>query len=127
LRAWADGILDLDSWAGRWERVLKIGPYAPGALDTYSRGVSGFKIVGYYDDNSGDTYGFLAVPMFSLTAAAVGTQIHLTVSGYPVAGIVQTATNLQKWVCVYTNTPPFIFTDSAALFPLRFHRATVSQ
>lgn len=40
--------------------------------------------------------------------------------------VIQASTNLVNWVNVWTNTPPFTFTDSVSpVFPYRFYRATV--
>jgi hypothetical protein len=37
--------------------------------------------------------------------------------------IIQTSTNLINWVSIYTNTPPFVFSDTnAPSFPYRFYR-----
>lgn len=39
--------------------------------------------------------------------------------------VVQASTNFVNWRAIYTNTPPFTFTDSAATGPQRFYRAVV--
>jgi len=49
-------------------------------------------------------------------------------SGQP--AVIQTSTNLlsTNWVSIYTNTPPFIFTDlQNSPYPYRFYRAVTNQ
>jgi uncharacterized delta-60 repeat protein len=48
----------------------------------------------------------------------------LTITGPATSTIIQASTNLVNWVPVYTNTPPFTYTDSnASSHPYRFYRA----
>lgn len=65
-------------------------------------------------------------PVPDFEGIAVGNRFHVTVStpaGY--STIIQASTNLIGWACVYTNTPPFTFTDSMTQFPHRFYRAAI--
>ncbi|MEY2465862.1 MAG: hypothetical protein QOD03_383, partial [Verrucomicrobiota bacterium] len=42
----------------------------------------------------------------------------------PSTTVIQTSTNLTTWLNVYTNTPPFTFTDpNSTNYPIRFYRA----
>jgi hypothetical protein len=70
--------------------------------------------------------GLVFQPIPELQAVATNGTFQLTVlmpSPY-YSTIVQASTNLVNWVCIYTNTPPFTFTDStAAMFSCRFYRA----
>ncbi len=101
----------------------------PNASATLPTAISGKFIVGTYENHSGVYYGFLATPApASLTATNVAGKFKLTVSGPSDSTIVQVSTNILSWVNVYTNTPPFTFTDSAfASFPSRYYRAMVRQ
>jgi uncharacterized repeat protein (TIGR01451 family) len=67
------------------------------------------------------------VPILGSAALGIGGTFHLTVSGgsqLPV--VIQASTNLVNWVNIYTNTPPFSFTNTiTAGFPDRFYRALV--
>ena len=40
---------------------------------------------------------------------------------YP--AVIQASTNLTSWTAIYTNTPPFAYTDSTSLYPHRYYRA----
>jgi hypothetical protein len=63
-----------------------------------------------------------------LQAVIVGEQLDLTVSGPTNSTIVLASTNMANWVRVYTNTPPFTFTDSmTTVFPCHFYRAMTPQ
>jgi len=100
-----------------------------GATTSFAYGVSGNSIVGGYDTSTGD-YGFLATAVLplNLMSAVGGGQFHLIVSGSTSSTIVQASTNMLSWVPVYTNTPPFTFTDTTmTLLPCRFYRALASQ
>jgi hypothetical protein len=64
-------------------------------------------------------------PVPELGATVVGGSFQLTVSmpSPYYSTIVQASTDLINWVNVYTNTPPFSFTDSTAITGSRFYRA----
>lgn len=70
-----------------------------------------------------DNVSVIAVPDFE--GVAVGTNFDVTVSSPTNATIIQASTNLINWVAVYTNTPPFTFTDCMSQFPRRFYRAAI--
>ena len=90
-------------------------------------GISGNHIVGYYVNRTG-TYGFLATPSASLRGTNVAGQFRLTVSGPSYPTIIEVSSNILDWANVYTNTPPFTFTDSASTsLSRRFYRALVPQ
>ena len=62
----------------------------------------------------------------ALRAVIGGGALQLSVSMPPPAcsAILQASTNLMSWRNIYTNTPPFAFTDSMEMtFPCRFYRA----
>lgn len=100
----------------------------PGAEDTYPESVDGNNIAGLYQGGGGE-YGFIAIPLtVTLQAAAIDKQFQLTVSSPADPTIVQVSTNLVNWANLFTNTPPFTYTDSAmTTVPRRFYRAMVSQ
>jgi uncharacterized repeat protein (TIGR01451 family) len=58
-------------------------------------------------------------------ASSGGGKFSLTVSSAGPPTVIQASTNLVNWVNVYTNTPPFTFTDTVASLPYRFYRAEV--
>ena len=60
-----------------------------------------------------------------MQAAPVGKTFQITVTNPPASTVIQASTNLFDWTDVYTNTPPFTFTDTFAAFPYRFYRAAV--
>jgi sugar lactone lactonase YvrE len=67
-----------------------------------------------------------------LSSTAINGAFQLTVSmpspDYPVVSsiTVQSSTNLVNWNAIYTNIPPYTFTDSIAS-PCRFYRAFIGQ
>jgi hypothetical protein len=66
----------------------------------------------------------VAAPDFD--GVKVGNEFHVTVdtpASYSV--LVQASTNLINWVSVYTNTAPYVFTDSCTAYPRRFYRAAL--
>ncbi|HTR41792.1 MAG TPA: protease pro-enzyme activation domain-containing protein [Pseudomonadales bacterium] len=65
----------------------------------------------------------LTAPIMS-GASVNGGKFNLTVSAGP-ATVIQASTNLINWVNIYTNTPPFTFTDTVTSLPYRFYRAQV--
>lgn len=63
-------------------------------------------------------------PQFSSILARTNGTFQLSISSPSLPTIIQASTNLINWVSIYTNTPPFTFTDSnAASYPHRFYRA----
>jgi hypothetical protein len=58
---------------------------------------------------------------------AVGTngvfQLTVSMPSPYISTIIQASTNLLNWVNIYTNTPPFSFTDPTAMTGSRFYRA----
>lgn len=68
-----------------------------------------------------DDVSVVAAPDFE--GVAVGTNFLVTVSSPAYATIILASTNLVNWAPVYTNIPPFTFTDSMSQFPCRFYRA----
>jgi hypothetical protein len=70
-----------------------------------------------------DSVSVIPVPDFEGVAA--GTNFDVTVSSPTNSTIIQASTNLINWVAVYTNTPPFTFTDCISQFPRRFYRAAI--
>lgn len=63
-------------------------------------------------------------PQFSNIFANTNGMFRLTVTSPSLLTIIQASTNLVDWTSIYTNTPPFTFTDSnAASYPYRFYRA----
>jgi hypothetical protein len=69
-------------------------------------------------------------PSFSSVAFTNG-QFQFTVTGTTGANyVVQVSTNLatSNWISVFTNTAPFMFTDTnVTLFPNRFYQAKIEQ
>ena len=70
-------------------------------------------------------------PQFSGPYTYTNGMFTFTISG-PVSPavptIIQTSTNLVNWVSIYTNTPPFLFTDpGASNYSSRFYRAVLDQ
>ncbi len=65
-----------------------------------------------------------SAPLLGVGAMGAGGQFHLTVSNSQFPVVIQASTNLTQWVNVYTNTPPFIFTDTVSPgYRTRFYRA----
>jgi uncharacterized repeat protein (TIGR01451 family) len=89
---------------------------------------------GTSDQNPADDAVFITVNVTNATPpqiagnfiSANGT-FKLTISNPTnpaVSTIIQASTNLINWVNIYTNTPPFTFTDpNASNYPYRFYRA----
>lgn len=97
----------------------------PGSVSTCARGIYGNNIVGYYENTNGVYFGFRATPVPQLQCAVTNHQFQISVSMMPPASatMIQVSTDLANWRNVYTNTPPFTFTDSVAASPVRFYRA----
>jgi uncharacterized repeat protein (TIGR01451 family) len=75
------------------------------------------------DDGSASvTFNVISSAPPTVSASAGGGQFKLNIGGVGSPTIIQASTNLVNWVNIYTNTPPFIYTDSYSL-PYRFYRA----
>jgi uncharacterized repeat protein (TIGR01451 family) len=83
------------------------------------------------DQNPNDGSASITFNVTVLTAPAMsgasisGGKFNLTVSSAGPQTIIQASTNLINWVNIYTNTPPFTFTDTVTSLPDRFYRAVV--
>jgi len=65
-------------------------------------------------------------PVISSIFSNTNGTFQLTVTSPPVPTIIQASTNIVDWLSIYTNTPPFTFTDpDATNYPTRFYRALV--
>ena len=77
---------------------------------------------------SGNAYSIAVVPPGAPELQAVATngvfQLTVSMPSPYYSTIIQASTDLVNWVNIYTNTPPFAFTDSMATnFPCRYYRA----
>jgi hypothetical protein len=66
------------------------------------------------------------VPVPDFAGVVVGNTYQVSVdspAGYTT--VIQGSTNMVNWVNVYTNTAPYIFTDSISQYPRRFYRAAI--
>jgi hypothetical protein len=70
-----------------------------------------------------DDISVVEVPDFE--GVVVGKMYHVIVSSGASPTVIQASTNCCHWINVYTNTPPFTFTDSISQYPQRFYRAAV--
>ena len=84
------------------------------------------------DDNTAAvavSVGTTQLPQVSGNSIKPGGAFALTVSAPvnpPLSTIIQASTNLVNWVNVYTNMPPFVFTDPhASNYRTRFYRAVL--
>jgi uncharacterized repeat protein (TIGR01451 family) len=82
------------------------------------------------DQNPSDSSASVALnvgvavrPTVSVTGS--GGQFKLSIGGASSLTVIQASTNLINWVNIYTNTPPFTFTDTVTSLPYRFYRAEV--
>jgi hypothetical protein len=63
------------------------------------------------------------VPHFALGG---GGGFQLTVTGAAASTVIEASTNLVNWIPVYTNTPPFTYTNfDTTSYLMRFYRAVV--
>jgi hypothetical protein len=95
--------------------VLKISPQAVPSL---------FAFVGTLGVSEPSALAFQPIPSVQGGYAGGAFQLSVTVPSPYYTTIIQASTNLVKWTGVYTNTPPFTFTDSIA-GPSRFYRAVL--
>jgi hypothetical protein len=81
------------------------------------------------DDNSVGVIANVIVttpPVITPQFAFGGGGFQLAVSGAAASTVIQASTNLVNWIPVYTNIPPFTFTnDDTTSYQLRFYRAVV--
>jgi uncharacterized repeat protein (TIGR01451 family) len=85
------------------------------------------------DPNPDDDSAFVVVnveipspPEISGSFVSSNGTFRLSITGSATPTVIQASTNLFDWLPIYTNTPPFVFTDpDAALYPYRFYRAVV--
>ena len=71
--------------------------------------------------------GSLTPPIVNSGFGVGSSGFYLTVTGDPVSTIVQASTNLVNWQNIFTNTPPFVFTNfQSTNFPIRFYRALLA-
>jgi sugar lactone lactonase YvrE len=71
---------------------------------------------------------FQPVPQLQGCATNDAFQLTVTMPSPYYSTTVQVSTDLVNWSDVYTNLPPFVFTDStAAISPNRFYRAVLAQ
>jgi len=70
-----------------------------------------------------DDISVVQVPDFD--GVVVGKSYLVTVSNPATPTVIQASTDCCHWVNVYTNTPPYTFTDSISQYPQRFYRAAV--
>jgi hypothetical protein len=67
---------------------------------------------------------FAPAPELMAVATNRGFQLTVSMPSPYLSSIVQASTNLVNWCNIYTNTPPFTFTDStSSAYPYRFYRA----
>jgi uncharacterized repeat protein (TIGR01451 family) len=82
------------------------------------------------DPNPDDDMAVSTVTIVSQTAPVIsgpmlgaGGKFIFSVSGSGGSTVIQASTNLVNWANVYTNTPPFTYTNDVTSFPYRFYRA----
>jgi sugar lactone lactonase YvrE len=67
---------------------------------------------------------FQPVPELQAVCTNAVFQLNISMPSPYYSTIIQASTNLVNWINIYTNTPPFTFTDSMATnFPCRYYRA----
>jgi hypothetical protein len=67
---------------------------------------------------------FQPVPELAATVTNGVIQVAVTMPSPYYSTIVQVSTDMVNWTGVYTNTPPFTYTDSmGTTLPCRFYRA----
>jgi hypothetical protein len=71
--------------------------------------------------------GSLNPPVVNSGFGMGSSGFYLTVTGDPVLTVIQASTNLVSWQNIFTNTPPFVFTNfQSTNFPIRFYRALLA-
>jgi len=80
------------------------------------------------DDDTASAAVAVAVPapphIGGGAVTAGGGQFQLSITGSALPTVIEASTNLINWVPVFTNNPPFIFTDLInSPYPDRFYRA----
>jgi len=101
--------------------------YTTNGLPGEVTGISGLNIVGTF--TSPNTVGFVATPVTQMQGSATtnGTfQMTVVIPPPHYPAIIQASIDLVNWVNIYTNTPPFVFTDSITTTSVRFFRAELS-
>lgn len=70
---------------------------------------------------------FQPVPQLEAGATGSGFQVDVSMPSPYHSTIIQASTNLVNWVNIYTNRPPFTFTDSMVGAGARFYRVMLGQ
>jgi sugar lactone lactonase YvrE len=98
-----------------------------GGYDIVKYTPTGFPSLFAFGFGTDEPSGVAFEPVPYLRAAATNGTFQITVTMpspyYPT--ILQSSTNMVSWRAIYTNTPPFIFTNPAADSPQSFYRAMV--
>lgn len=109
--------------------VVTVQPTIAGTLTSYATADATTP-----DANADDNFASVSVnvtiptpPQISGSFVVTNGTFQLTVSSPSVPTIIQASTNLVNWISIYTNTPPFTFTDpNASNFTSRFYRAVTA-
>jgi hypothetical protein len=97
-------------------------------ISTNPSAPAAFTLINFSAAAYGGSGFILEVVPPTLESSPIGADgaFQLTVSGPASSTIIQASTNLANWTNIYTNTPPFTFTDSmTTIFPSRYYRAQV--
>ncbi len=102
--------------------------FATSATGSYSNAV--FVTSATPDPNPDDDVAVASVTVINATPPVIsgpllgtGGKFIFSVSGSGGPTVIQASTNLVNWANVYTNTPPFTYTNDITSFPYRFYRA----
>lgn len=93
--------------------IVKISPQGVPSAFSFTGGVS-----------EPSTLAFQPVPSVQASYTNGVFQLSITMPSPYYTAIVQSSTNMVKWVDIYTNIPPFMFTDSA-IGPSRLYRVVL--